>query len=158
MKVKIRKAKPEDMKVMQNFMYLLMKEEYEDFDTTNKITWAKSKKCADYFKMRTSWREGNYAIIAEVDGKPVGYLSGAVFKGPEYRTLTKMAQLGDMYVIEGYRNMRIGTKLIREFKKWAKQRGAKRIRVEAFANNEHALRFYRRHGFEDYTLILESKI
>ncbi len=157
MEVKIRKAKQEDIKLMQKFMYLLMKEEYENFDPTNKITWAKSKKCADYFKMRVSERS-NFAIIAEVDGEPVGYLSGGFFKSPAFRTLDKLGQLGDMFVIDGYRNLKIGTKLIKEFKKWLKERGAKRMKVELFTNNKHALRFYKRHGFKDYTSILEGKI
>lgn len=157
MKVKIRKAKTDDIKLMQKFMYLLMKEEYESFDPTNKITWAKSQKCADYFKMRVSER-GNFAIIAEINGEPVGYLSGGVYKSPEFRTLDKLGQLGDMYVIDGYRNMKIGTKLIKEFKKWLKERGVKRMKVELFSRNEKALRFYARHGFEDYTSILEGKV
>jgi GNAT superfamily N-acetyltransferase len=157
MKVKIRKANGDDVKLMQKFMYLLMKEEYENFDPTNKITWAKSKKCADYFKMRVSER-GNFALIAEVDDEPVGYLSGGIYKSPEFRTFTKLGQLGDMFIIDGFRNQKIGTKLIREFKKWLKQRGAKRMRVELFTKNKKALRFYARHGFEDYTSILEGKI
>jgi len=158
MKIKIRKAKLEDIKTMQKFMYLLMKEEYEQYDPTNKITWAKSKKCSDYFRIRVSSKTNQYATIAEVNGEPVGYLSGEVYKGPTYRSVTKMGQLGDMFVVKEFRNKKIGTKLIREFKKWAKLRGAKRIKVEIFTANKKALRFYRRHGFDDHTSILESKV
>ncbi|MFC1810855.1 GNAT family N-acetyltransferase [Patescibacteria group bacterium] len=157
MKIKIRKAKLDDIKTMQKFMYLLMQDEYEMFDPTNKITWAKSQACADYFEMRIE-NNNSYALIVEDNGKPIGYLSGEVRTAPKYRTLKKIGEIGDMFILEQYRNKKIGTKLIKEFIKWAKKRKAQKLMVHAFAHNNKALRFYRRHGFDDYTMILESKI
>lgn len=155
MKTKLRKATLEDVKTMQNFMYDLMKEELEQYDPTNKITWAKSKHCAEYFSGRII-NNNEYAMIAEVDGKVVGYLSGYVGKGPVYRSLTKLGVLGDMYVSKDFRNQKIGTKLINDFKKWATTKGARKIRTEVFTKNVKAVRFYQRHGFDDYTSILEK--
>ncbi|MFC1600186.1 GNAT family N-acetyltransferase [Patescibacteria group bacterium] len=157
MKISIRPAHLDDIKDMQKFMYLLMKEEYEQFDPTNKITWAKSKKCADYFKNRIT-NAKSLAIIAEHKGEKIGYLSAQINGAFEYRSVPKFGVLADMFVLEEHRNLTIGTKLIKEFKKWAKKKGAKRIRVQSFAKNEKALRFYRRHGFDDHDTILEGKI
>lgn len=157
MKITIRKAKLNDIKDMQKFMYLLMKEEHENFDPTNKVTWAKSKRCTEYFENRIA-NPKCLAIIAEYKGKKIGYLSGQINGAFEYRSVTKFGILADMFVLEEYRNLKIGTKLIKEFKKWAKAKGAKRIRVQAFAMNEKGLRFYRRHGFNDFETILEGKI
>jgi GNAT superfamily N-acetyltransferase len=157
MEIKIRKAKLDDIKDMKKFMYLLMKEEYEQYDPTNKITWAKSKKCADYFTDRVE-KSNDLAIIAEYNGEKIGYLSGFI-RGPfEYRSVTKFGVLADMFVLEEHRNLKVGTKLIKEFKKWTKNKGAKRMRVQAFTQNEKVLRFYRRHGFYDHESILEGKI
>ena len=157
MKIDIRLAKLDDVKDMQKFMYLLMKEEYEQFDPTNKITWAKSKKCAAYFTNRIN-KTNQLAIIAEYKDEKIGYLSAQINGAYEYRSISKYGILADMFVLKEHRNLKIGTKLIKEFKKWAKQKGAKRIRVQSFAKNEKALRFYRRHGFDDHELILEGKI
>jgi len=44
------------------------------------------------------------------------------------------------------------------FKEWAKEKDADRLRVEASADNEEAIRFYRENEFEDYTVILEEDI
>lgn len=157
MEIEIRNAKLGDIKDMQNFMYLLMKEEYEQFDSTNKISWAKSKKCAEYFENRVT-NPKCLAIIAEYKGEKIGYLSGQINGAFEYRSVPKFGILADMFVLEEYRNLKVGTKLIKEFKKWAKAKGAKRMRVQAFAMNEKGLRFYRRHGFNDYSVIFEGKI
>jgi diamine N-acetyltransferase len=157
MKISIRKAKVDDIKDMQKFMYLLMKEENEKFDSTNKVTWAKSKKCYNYFENRITDRNQS-AIIAEYKGEKIGYLSAQINGAYEYRSVPKFGVIADMFVLEDYRNLKIGTKLIKEFKKWAKKNGAKRIRVQAFAQNEKALRFYKRHGFDDYEVVFEGKI
>lgn len=157
MQIKIRKAKIADVKDMQNFMYLLMKEEYEDFDSTNKITWAKSALCKNYFYNRVKG-SNELAIIVEYEGKKIAYLSGQITKNVPYRTIKNLAILADMYVLNEYRNMKVGTMLVDEFKKWAKKRNAKIMRVQAFAHNEKTLRFYRRHGFYDYTVIFEGKV
>jgi len=157
MKILIRKAKIEDIKDMQKFMYLLMKEENEQFDSTNLVTWAKSKKCYEYFERRIT-ENNQLAIIAEFEGEKIGYLSAQINGAFEYRSVPKFGVIADMFVLKEHRNLTIGTKLIKDFKKWAKSKGAKRMRVQAFAMNEKALRFYRRHGFKDFETILEGKI
>ena len=43
-----------------------------------------------------------------------------------------------------------------EFKDWAEEQDADRLRVEASAQNKGAIRFYRENGFEDYSATLEE--
>lgn len=157
MKITIRKAKLDDVKDMQNFMFHLMTDELKNYMPTNKVTWAQSKKCQQYFINRVR-KVNEFAIIAEYNGEKIGYLSGYVHKTLFYRTEPKFGVLGDMFVLEEHRNKKIGTKLINEFKKWTKSKGAKVMRVESYAANKKALKFYRRHGFEDSSTILERKI
>lgn len=157
MEIKIRKAKMDDVKDMQNFMFHLMNDELINYMPTNKVSWAKSKKANEYFTNRVK-NTDELAIIAEYDDEKIGYLSGYIVNKLFYRTESKFGILGDMFVLKEYRNKKIGTKLITEFKKWAKSKGAKVLRIEAYSANKKALKFYRRHGFEDSSVILESKV
>lgn len=157
MEIKIRKAKLGDVKNLQNFMFHLMHDELVNYMPTNKISWAKSKKCQEYFTNRIR-KVNEFAIIAEYNGEKIGYLSAYVHGPLHYRTEPKFGVLGDMFVLKEHRNKKIGTKLIAEFKKWAKKRGAKILRIESYSANKKALKFYRRHGFEDSSVILERKV
>jgi ribosomal protein S18 acetylase RimI-like enzyme len=51
--------------------------------------------------------------------------------------------------------MGAGKKLIEEAKYMAREKGVKRIKVEAAVQNKKALTFYRSCGFEDFDLVLE---
>lgn len=157
MEIKIRKAKQDDVKDMQNFMFQLMTDELKNYMPTNKVAWSKSKKCHEYFSNRVK-NTGELAIIVELDGKKIGYLSGYAHNALPYRIETKYAVLADMFVLEEHRSKKVGTKLIAEFKKWAKSKGAKVMRVESYSKNKKALKFYRQHGFDDSSLILERKV
>lgn len=157
MKIKIRKAKLDDIKDLQEFMFHLMTDELIHYMPTNKVSWAKSKKCQEYFTNRVQ-KPNELAIIAELEGEKIGYLSAYIHGPLHYRTEPKFGILGDMFVLEEHRSRKIGTKLITEFKKWAKKKGAKIMRVESYSANKKALKFYRSHGFEDSSVILERKI
>ncbi len=63
-----------------------------------------------------------------------------------------------MYILPEYRSQGIGTELMEQFNSWSEEKGADRLRVEATAQNEEAIRFYRENGFDDYALILEREI
>lgn len=63
-----------------------------------------------------------------------------------------------MFVEEQYRNQGIGTLLINEVKKNAKEKGAKRLRVGAIAQNAEAIQFYHSQGLLDMNLYLESEL
>ena len=99
------------------------------------------------------WIEGLLAdqdalILVAVgsDGTVAGYLIGhlhaasAMWTGPR-------AELISMYVSPEYRRRNFGGRLVEEFFAWSRQGGAERFHVSAYAVNEAAIRFYRRHGF-----------
>jgi len=157
MNIEIKIAKLENLKNIQNFLHSLMKYEYKNFDKTSDVQWAMSEECANYLKSRID-EENSLALIACDDDEIVGYLSGGVQKADTWRTMDLCGKLSDMFVEEEYRNKKVGTLLVEEFLKWAKEKGAKRVEVKAFAGNDIACNFYRKHGFEEYTTIFEREV
>lgn len=85
-------------------------------------------------------------VAADRDGAAVGYLIGHFYAISAMWTGAR-TELISMYVTSGYRGRNLGSRLVEEFFAWSRQRGAERFHVSAYAANEAAIRFYRRHGF-----------
>jgi GNAT superfamily N-acetyltransferase len=152
MKITIRRAGLTDLKTIQRLSYLLFKKEHVEYDSTLDATWTFGKKGTKYF---TDVLKKGFAAIAEADGKTVGYIVGGKLPPYSYRTTKRTAELGNMFIVKGYRKKGIGTKLIRAFLEWCKKEGCKHIEIEAFAANKKGIKFYHKFGFKDYALLLE---
>jgi GNAT superfamily N-acetyltransferase len=57
------------------------------------------------------------------------------------------AELVSMFAAQPIRGQGVGGRLVDEFIIWARERGAARLHVQAYAANEPAIRLYQRHGF-----------
>lgn len=95
--------------------------------------------------------------VAVQDGRPVGYLVARV-NGPYPTRPIKVAELESVFVESDQRGRGVGAGLVAAFTRWAAGAGAHRMAVTAYASNERAIAFYRRHGFEPKSLSLESGI
>ena len=109
-----------------------------------------------------SLREGigdpDRLVLAAVrGGRVVGSLSGS-YAGPTEMRLVSLATLKSMYVRPEARGDGVGSQLVEAFKAWARGRKAQRIGVTAYASNEGAIRFYRRHGFAPLHLELQGDL
>jgi GNAT superfamily N-acetyltransferase len=156
--VTIRRAIPADMAEMQRLNKALYTYEnshrlYEDsFD----LEWTYSEAGNKYFRELLSDVPNSTAFVAESDGKVIGYLA-AGYREIIYRAGSPVAEIENMCVEEGSRRSGVGRALVETFKQWAEARGAKRLRVTAFAGNAIAISFYRKCGFHDFELTLEQE-
>jgi len=86
-----------------------------------------------------------HAIIAEDDGQPAGY---ALFF-PFYSTWTGSGVfLEDLFVSEPFRGRGIGTALLSEVARMARQQGCRSIRLDVLDSNAPAIAFYKSLGAE----------
>lgn len=80
------------------------------------------------------------ALLAEVDNTIVGYLSYtwnySIWSGSEYMNLD------DLFVLEAYRNHKIGLQLMQQAKATCKQKNIHIIRWEVQKDNHKAIKFY----------------
>lgn len=153
--VEIRKAIMEDLEDIRKLNQELFAYENENFDDTINIKWSLGE---GHKKDYVNAIKNNFCFVALVDGKIVGYIVGYIQKPETYRNIGKLAELDNMSILREYRSKGIGSKLVKEFKKWAKSNGVDRLRVTASVRNLKAIKFYRREGFGDYDLSLEQKI
>jgi len=110
-----------------------------------KVGGERMKSLGDFFKDRSC-----LAIVAEIgtgkDRKIVGSLTleryGKVKKTRHVRVL-------GMLVVDGYRGMGIGTKLVAYALEWArKQREVEKVALGVFSKNLRAFRLYEKFGFK----------
>lgn len=154
MQAEIRKASIEDLNTIQELSIKLSEKEAEEFDSTIDPEWNSTEEATEYFRERIT-EENSFAMVAEDDGQVTGYAIGAITEAEEYREDLEIAELETMYILPEYRSQGIGTELMEQFTSWSEEKDANRLRVEATAQNEGTIRFYRENGFEDYALTLE---
>ncbi|GAA1518006.1 GNAT family N-acetyltransferase [Kribbella lupini] len=91
-------------------------------------------------------------LVATTDGV-VGHLIGKFLPASEM-WIAPRAELVSMYVRPEARGGGVAGRLIDAFVAWARERGAARLEVSAYAANETAVRVYERHGFRPHSILL----
>lgn len=87
----------------------------------------------------------------------VGHLIGT-YAAPSPMWLAARAELLSMYVAPAARRLHIGARLVAGCTSWARSRGAARLHVSAYAQNQDAVRFYQASGFEPFSLELTQEL
>ena len=86
--------------------------------------------------------------IAEVEGKPIGYVKLGPLKLPIETDMSSML-LDQLYVLKEHH----GSGIARDLMNWtlaeAKRRNAEALYLTVYVDNHRAKRFYERYGFED---------
>ncbi|MHC1696310.1 MAG: N-acetyltransferase family protein [Eubacteriales bacterium] len=99
-------------------------------------------------------------LLAIVDDKIIGFslLFEKVTANINLLIPCRYAYIQDFIVNEDYRNNGIGSQLMDESKKWAKERGLEYLRLSVFPNNKAAQRFYNRHGMCEQMISMECPL
>ena len=154
MKISIRIATPHDWKIIQKFNNEVFEDnaKYDPFMLDN---WAFSKFGIAYYQKIT--RDKVYsAFIAEVEGKPIGYLVSTKHIRT-YRKL-KIIEIDNIGVTLKYRSKGIGKALVKHFIRWAKDHGFNAIFVNTYYANKRAINFYQSLGMKPIDMSLEMQI
>lgn len=150
----IRKATSDDLDIICELNNQLFKLEKEKYDSTLVENWPLTNEGKKYFKDLIN---NHYVIVALLDDKIAGYLAGSIEEKGVYE-LIQYGEINNMLVIEEYRGIGVGKKLIDNFKEYCKSQNIDNIKVVASFKNKDAINFYRKNGFEDFDLTLTMKI
>jgi len=97
-------------------------------------------------------------LLARDGDGALGHLVGRVYEPDTLQPGTCVAVLESMRVVPAARGQGVGGRLVAAFFAWAKERGAVRAGVTAYAANERAQRFYARHGFVPASVTLRATL
>ncbi|MFA6493371.1 MAG: GNAT family N-acetyltransferase [Patescibacteria group bacterium] len=156
--MRIRKATIKELETIQQLNLDHFNYEIELFDETLNNKWTFSKKGANYFIKKIN-NEKSVVLIAEEDNKIIGILVGEIPpKDFSRKPRIILAEMKQLFLDKNYRSKGIGSALVDEFFKWAKKQKATRAQVCASVTNIDGVRFYKKHGFEDFNLFLEKEL
>lgn len=154
MNVAIRRPAPADLPGLEASSAALFAEDGATRDRLRNAGWPQENGRA--------WIEGLLSspgalvlVAAGHDGDIVGHLIGC-FYAPSPMWTGARTELISTLVSPAYRRQNIGGRLVEAFFTWSRERGAERFHVSAYAANETAIRFYRRHGFAPLSVELAA--
>lgn len=151
----IRQATIKDLESIQKLNLKLFEFE-KQFGDSYSLEWSFSETGTNYFK-RVISKSNGICFVVEEKGEIVGYLA-AVSYNNSARVGKLVAELDNMYVDENFRGKKVGSQLVKEFEKWAKDISAQILRVGAIAQNTNAIEFYKSQGFFAHEIVLEKHL
>lgn len=106
----------------------------------------------DFLRSNSFW-----LLIAFYQGKPAGWLSAA--RIPKGDARASFIFVDELWVLQACRRKGLATALLNEITSIARENGAHGIRLIAMPDNEAALAFYRRAGFNlEDSVFCEKKL
>lgn len=153
--MKIRKTTEKDVKKLQN----LNDEVFVDnlsYDEDLNTNWAQSDYGKKYF-LGVINKPDSICLIAEENERAIGYIA-ATKKEYEGTRKSNYIEIENMGVSPLYRSQGIGSSLMEECLKIAKNRGFDKVYVNCYFKNIQAVNFYKKMGFEEIDVCLEKKL
>lgn len=95
-------------------------------------------------------KESSILLVAEKEGKVIGYLLGEIRERLPFQKLQRTGYIWDIVVTECERNKGIGSLLLEKSCEFFRHRGLDTVMLNVSEKNTSALRFYEKHGFEAY--------
>ena len=159
-----RKAKLSDLETIVGLWYDFMR-------LHDKIVLKKNKRLKPHLLMkkdakdkfrrfckRMIYSKKGLVLVAEIEGKIVGYSLSFIKKYIKIYNLDRTGYISDMYIDPKFQGKNLSTQLIKETFKWFKSKGLKYAELTVFNDNEHAHSIYRHWGFFDYSRQMRMKI
>lgn len=163
--MKIRRATKKDVE--------LLTRKWLEFEDYQKSLWKGSKKklndtfeemkkgSSKYFEKEISSHlkmNNSVYLIAEEKGEFLGYLSFSIKKRSSIQRLGKEGRLHYAFIKEEHRGKGIFQKLLKEAKKWFKEKGINYWTLSVSAENPKAHELYKKLGFVDKEIGMIGKI
>ena len=156
MDINIREVKHSDRRVVGE----LFKEMF-DFHGQRDPHFTRTKSGHEIF---SAWfveqisREDSLPLVAEVEGKVVGYALGILRQHPPVFTRRAYGEINDIAVSSDYRRNGVGFALLRKLQDWFKSRNISRLEAKVAVSNKVSSGFWRKMAFRPYleTLVMET--
>ncbi len=95
-------------------------------------------------------------LVAEVDGRPVGFLMATIEKRPPILMERDYGHISDAYVQEPNRRKGVGKALVTEALAWFEAKRVGRVRLQTDARNTLGFEFWKRLGFQTTVLTMDK--
>jgi ribosomal protein S18 acetylase RimI-like enzyme len=150
--ITFRQATPDDHKSLRELEQRLIEAE-RPFDPTLK------KGDILYYNMAELITASHIRlVVAESEGRIISTGYGRIEKAKERYAHDRYLYVGFIYTDPVFRGQGLYEKIIEQLKDFAAANGISEMRLEVYAENQMAIRAYRKIGFEGYSLEMRLKI
>ena len=139
--MKIREAKSEEIEQLKQIEQAIIQYE-RPFDPN-----LKSDPISYYDLEDLISRDDAYVIVAVKDEEIIGSGYALIKNSKPYKNPQQYAYLGFMWVSPEHRGQGINGKIIDDLIEWSKSKGLTEIQLEVYAENESAVKAYRKRAF-----------
>lgn len=159
MKIKIRKYLPTDKLDLKKCIIELKR--YEGQFDADYLT---DKRSVDklFNEIINGKNQGGEIFVAEVEDKVVGFIALEIQTKNDELIVKKIkaVYVADVAVLAEYRNLGIGSQLLKTAQEFAKNNKIKYLKLIVYADNQKARQLYENMGFRDYevTMLKEVKL
>jgi ribosomal protein S18 acetylase RimI-like enzyme len=143
--IELRVLTPDDWRDFRALRLAALEEAPYAFGSTL-AGWSGDRDREDRWRRRLAI-PGSYNLLAVLDGEPVGIASGV--PADEGAAGAEEIELISMWVSPAGRGHGVGDALMTELERWARDGGARTLRLAVVPDNPHAIRLYERSGFTD---------
>lgn len=156
MEIKIRKASRKDINVIVSLARKLADyhRKIDKFYKGGNETLRGFKKTLT----RSIGKKNIRILIAETNGKIVGYFIGRIEKSKPIFVPEKIGKISDAFIDKKYRRKGVGKKLFFELLKWFKKNKIKYLQVSVDSRNVIGVSFWRKLGFKEFMKRMKMKI
>ena len=148
--MEIRKAKLQDIEQVTKYGLILLKQHsdldpyFTPIETVGEVYRKFLEGCLH--------SEDKLLLVAEIDGKLVGYAAGVIqTRSPIFR-IAENGYINDVFVEEAFRKLGIAREFLTELKKWFESKGIKHVELSVLAGNEVGKKTWTKFGFEVYEI------
>ena len=112
------------------------------------------------FIRNTINHKDSYIVVAAIDNETVGFLLIHETTSPSYPCIVEhqYAFIVDIIVWSHYQKQGIGSALLSEAKKWAKNRQLDYVELNVLSGNIGAIALYEKQGFQDMSHIMRLEL
>ncbi|HCY00407.1 MAG TPA: hypothetical protein DG754_09740 [Bacteroidales bacterium] len=148
--MKIRKANLHDIEQVTKYGLILLKQHSEldpyftPIGTVDKVYRNFLERCLS--------SEDRLLLVAENNGKLVGYAAGEIQARSPIFKITKNGYINDVFVKGEFRKLGVAKKFLIELKKWFESKGIEYIELSVLAKNEIGKKTWAKFGFNAYEI------
>jgi ribosomal protein S18 acetylase RimI-like enzyme len=148
--MKIRKAKLKDVEQVAVYGVGLLK---QHCGLDSYFAPAKDvKEVYRKFFKRCVFSKNRHLLVAEENGKIVGYALGELGSRPPVFKIRKIGFINDVFVAEEFRHHGIATQFLCELKRWFRSKNLEHIEISVHVENPLAKKVWEKYGFEEYMI------
>lgn len=149
MGVQIRKAEKRDLDAIGALATKQVNYHVKIDGYYKKSSVARSKRIKKHLS-KTMKKKTTLFLVAEDNGKIIGYFIGFIVKSSPYLIPTRIGKISEAYLDNKYRRRGIGSKMVKEYIKWFKKNRIKYIELYVDSRNLIGVSAWKKFGFKEY--------